>query len=107
MKSMKELTLTKKGKFFTKVCKVYGMIMKAKKEFQEISEIFKKNEYDIEEQKICDQILLQLALFSDTEYLKFLHILHEIKTEKIEENNEKIQQIREYIDKQTSNEEIF
>ena len=29
MKSMKELTLTKKGKFFTKVCKVYGMIMKA------------------------------------------------------------------------------
>lgn len=107
MKSIKELTLTKKGKFFTKICKVYGMVLKAKKEFQEISNIFEKNGYDIEEQKICEDILMKLALFSDNEYLNFLHILGEIRMEKVEENKLKIQQIREYIDKQTSNEEIF
>lgn len=107
MKSMKELTLTKKSKFYVKVCKVYGMIMKAKKEFEEISKIFKNNDYKSHEQEVCDQVLLQLALFTDTEYLKFLHILHEIREEKFEENREKIEKIREYIDRKTSNEEIF
>lgn len=107
MKSMKELTLTKKGKFYTKVCKVYGMVMKAKKEFAEISKIFEKNGYDVYEKEVCEHMLMQLALFSDNEYLKFLHMAHEISTEKIEENNKRIQEIHDYIDKKTSNSEIF
>lgn len=107
MKSNKELTLTKKSKFYVKVCKVYGMILKAKKEFEEINQIFEKNEYGAYEKSVCESILMQLALFSENEYLKFLHMLHEIRTEKIEENNLKIERIKEYINKQTSNENIF
>ena len=66
MKSMKELTLTKKGKFYTKVCKVYGMVMKAKKEFAEISKIFEKNGYDVYYLRwmfYCSQLLNYLMLF--------------------------------------------
>lgn len=107
MKSMKELTLTKKSKFYVKVCKVYGMVLKAKKEFEEINKIFNENENSTYEKDVCEQMLMQLALFSENEYLKFLHILHEIREEKFEENREKIEKIREYIDRKTSNSEIF
>ena len=107
MKSIKELTLTKKGKFYTKVCKVYGMIMKAKKEFEEINKIFEKNDYEVQEKEICEKMLMQLALFTEDEYLRFLHISTEISREKIEENKEKIKKITEYINKKTSNSEIF
>lgn len=107
MKSIKELTLTKKSKFYVKVCKFYGMILKAKKEFQEIANIFDKNGYEVHERQICEDILIQMALFNEIQYLKFLHVLNEIRTEKIEENNEKIQKVKEYIEKKTSNDNIF
>ena len=52
-------------------------------------------------------MLMQLALFTEDEYLRFLHISTEISREKIEENKEKIKKVTEYINKKTSNSEIF
>lgn len=107
MKSEKKLTTTKKGKFYTKICKVYGMALKAKKEFEEINDLFQYYEGNEEEKQICEGILMRLALFSDNEYLQFQQINQTIKMEKIEENRRQIQKIREYIDRKTSNSDIF
>ena len=107
MKSNKELTLTKKGKFYTKVCKIYGMALRAQKELKELEYLFEDYENIPEEKEICKAMLMRLALFSDTEFLQFQQLLTTIRMEKIEENKQKIAKIREYLDRKTSNSDIF
>lgn len=107
MKSEKILTLTKRDRFYTKVCKIYTMALKAKKEMEEISNLLADYEDAKKEKEIADEISMCLYLFTDTKYLMIHKNLSQIKLDKIALNDEKIKKAQEYIDKHTCNSDIF
>jgi len=107
MKSEKTLTLTKKDRFYTKVCKIYAMALKAKKEMAEIANLLEDYDDCKEEKELAEQINLCLYMFTDTKYLMIQKTLSQIKLDKVAANNEKLEKLREYISRDTCNSDIF